>query len=83
MKVGGRAIRGDLISENGERLDEGRKAKHTAYLTKRINKSPDQQLSHMNINKRSETDLRTIIEQLIGNRSKTEPRSIFNHKGKG
>ena len=95
LEVGGRMIRGDVIGENGKELDEGRKAKRTAYLTKRTNKSPDEQSNHMTINKRSETDLRTIKERSIENRSKinqgktnrkpilTEPRSLFNYKGKG
>ena len=41
LEIGRRTIRGDLIGENGERLDGGRKAKRTAYLTKEINKSHD------------------------------------------
>ena len=47
-----------------------RKAKRTAYLTKETNRSHDKRSSHMSINKRSETDLRTIKERTIGNRSK-------------
>ena len=73
LKVGGRAIRGDLIGENDERLDEGRKAKRTAYLTKGINKSHDQRSGHVNVNKRSETDLRTIKKK---ERSETDLRTI-------
>ena len=42
LKIGGRMIRGNLIGENGERLDGGEKQKRTAYLTKGINKSHDQ-----------------------------------------
>ena len=42
LKIRGRAIGGDLIGEYGVRWDEGRKAKRTAYLTKTINRSPDQ-----------------------------------------
>ena len=67
-------------------LMRGRKAKRTAYLTKEINKSHDKQSSHMSVNKRSETDLkrskkeqsetdlRTIKERVIGNRSKNNQR---------
>ena len=80
---------------NGEKWNGGRKAKHTAYLTKEINKSHDKQSSHMLINKQLETDQRTIIEQTIGNQSKnnhrkndwklieTEPQSHYVYKGKG
>ena len=35
LKIRRRAIRRDLIGENDEELDGGRKAKRTAYLTKR------------------------------------------------
>ena len=35
LKVRGGAIGGDVVSENDEGLDGGRKAKRTAYLTKR------------------------------------------------
>ena len=92
LKVGGRTIRGDLISENGEGLDEGRKAKRTAYLTKEINKSHDKRSGHMSINKRSETDPKRSKEEAIGNQSKndqrksnrkpigTEPRSLFKEE---
>ena len=41
LKVRGRTIRGDLIGENGEGLNGEGKAKHTAYLTKGINRSHD------------------------------------------
>ena len=41
LKIRGGAIRGDLIGENGEEFDEGRKAKRTAYLTKGTNESCD------------------------------------------
>ena len=76
LKVGGRTIGGDVVGENDEDLDGGRKAKRTAYLTKRINKSPDQQSGHMNIKQRSETDLEPmIIKRLIGNRSKNDHRT--------
>ena len=51
LKIRGRTVGRDLISKNGEGLDEGRKAKRTAYLTKGINKSHDQRPSHVNINK--------------------------------
>ena len=39
LKVGRRTVRLDVV--NGEDVDEGRKAKRTAYLTKRINQSHD------------------------------------------
>ena len=58
----------------------GRKAKHTAYLTKEINKSHDQRSGHMSINKRSETDPRTIKERMIGNRSKKEQSETDQRK---
>ena len=51
LKVGGRAIRGDVVGKNDEGLDGGRKAKCTAYLTKGINVSHDQRSNHMIINK--------------------------------
>ena len=41
LKVRGGTITRDLIGENGEELDGGRKAKHTAYLTKGTNVSHD------------------------------------------
>ena len=41
LKVRGRAIRRNLISENGEEFDGEGKAKRTGYLTKAINKSHD------------------------------------------
>ena len=85
LKVGRRAIRRDVISENGGKLDGKRKAKRTAYLTKGINVSHDKRSNHMIRNKtignlsknnhgtkRSETDLRMIMEQTIGNRSKND-----------
>ena len=60
LKVRGRAIRRDLVGENGGRIGGGRKAKRTAYLTKGINKSHDQRSGHMSITKRSETDRKPI-----------------------
>ena len=59
---------------NGENGMGGRKAKCTAYLTKRINRSHDKQSNHLTINKRSETNQRTIIECMIGNRLKNNYR---------
>ena len=52
---------------NGGGWNGERKAKHTAYLTKGINKSHDQRSSHMSINKQSETDQTTTTERTIGN----------------
>ena len=75
LKVRGGAIRRNLISENGEEFDGEGKAKRTRYLTKRIDKSHDERSDHMIINKRSKTDLRTIMEQLIRNRSKNNHRT--------
>ena len=51
LKIRGGVVRGDVVGENDERLDGGRKAKRTAYLTKRINKSPDERSNHMIPNK--------------------------------
>ena len=41
LKIRGRTIGGDVVGKNSEGFDEGRKAKRTAYLTKRINESHD------------------------------------------
>ena len=41
LKIGGRTIGGDVVSEYDEELDGERKAKCTAYLTQRINESHD------------------------------------------
>ena len=62
---------------NGERLDEGRKAKRTAYLTKEDNRSPDKRLNHMTTNQQLETNQIMIIERTIGNRLNLE-RPIRN-----
>ena len=66
LKVGGRMVRGDVVSENDEELD-GKKSKTQCIFNQKGIKSHDKQSDHMTINKRSETDLRTIIKQLIGN----------------
>ena len=69
---------------NGERLDGGRKAKNTAYLTKGINRSHDERSNHMiiegTIENRSKNDRKPIKERsetdqrTIGNRSKNNHR---------
>ena len=42
LKVGGRTIRGDLIGENGDELDEGEKSKtHCLFNQKETNESHD------------------------------------------
>ena len=43
-------IRVDVVNDEGMEWGK-RKVKRTAYLTKRINKSPDKQLNHMITNK--------------------------------
>ena len=73
LKIGGRTIRGDVVGEYNGNLDGGRKAKRTAYLTKKIRLSHDARSNHMIVNQRSETDLR--IEQTIGNRSNNDHRT--------
>ena len=67
MKIRGRTIGRDVVSKNDGKLDGEEKQKRTTYLTKGINESHDLRSNHMIINKRSETDLRTIKERPIGN----------------
>ena len=76
LKIGGGTIREDLIGENGEGFDEGKKSKMHCLFNQETNKSHDQRSSHMSVNKRSETDLRTIKERTIGNRFKNDQRKV-------
>ena len=72
LEIGGRMIGSNVV--NGGNWMGGGKAKCTAYLTKGINESHDEGSNHVIINKRLETDQRTIIERTIGNQSKTDHR---------
>ena len=72
LEVRGRTIRRDVVGENDGKLDGGRKAKRTAYLTKKINKSHDQRSNHMTVKQTIGNRSKKIMERLIENRSKND-----------